>query len=252
MAGPLLPAGLRFFALALSLSACAGVSLLLSRLAVRETCVGFEGKLARLRKSQEDLLERMIAYGEAADRSAYGGIALTRNLARLIALRMGLNDDEASAIGQAAAIHDLGKVGVPSALLNKPSRLTLDEFELVKEHTVIGPKIIGASPGMALERDATRHHHERWDGTGYPDHLEGEAIPLVARITSVADVFEALITRRPYKEPWPLSKAVDYLRERAGSQFDPQVVDAFAELYVSGSLPLPAGLRSPAALTSVA
>jgi len=97
----------------------------------------------------------------------------------------------------------------------------------MKEHTLIGHRVLGDSPLFDLERQCARHHHERWDGTGYPDKLAGPAIPLVARITSVADVFDALMSKRPYKEPWLREKALQYLRDNAGSHFDPEVVEAF-------------------------
>lgn len=243
VSGVVLPVGLHLQALALS--ACAGVGLLLSRLAVRETCQSFEQKLKELRFAQEDLLERMIAYGEANEGTTCEDMRVIRNIATLIALRLTLSDDEAEAIGLAAAVHDVGKIAIPAGVLRKPTHLSADELELVKTHTIIGERIIGSSPQLQLEREVARHHHERWDGTGYPDGLRGGEIPLVARITAVADVFEALITRRRYKEPWQVKDAVQYIKAMAGSQFDPMVVRAFESLYESGELPLPLSTRVP-------
>lgn len=234
--GLLLPLGTSLQLLTLSLSACAGVSLLLSRLAVRETCARLEAELADLRKLPEELLERMVAYGEASVGMTFEDVRITRDTAIMIARQMGIDEEEARAIGQAAAFHDIGKVAVPASVLQKPARLTIEEYEIVKTHTVTGSKIIGRSAHLQREREAARHHHEWWDGKGYPDSLRGVEIPLVARITTVADVFEALIARRPYKEPWPMEKAVDYIKERAGTQFDPEVIEAFMELYACGAL----------------
>lgn len=235
--GLLLPVGTSLQLLTLSLSACAGVSLLLSRLAVRETYAHLEAELEALRRLPEDLLERMVAYGEASICMTFDDMRIMRDTAILIAQGMGIDDEEARAIGQAAAFHDIGKVAVPASLLQKPSRLTIEEFEIVKTHTVSGSKIIGRSVHLQREREAARHHHEWWDGRGYPDGLRGVEIPLVARITAVADVFEALIARRAYKEPWPVEKAVEYLQDRSGSQFDPEVVKAFIEIYEQDGLP---------------
>lgn len=243
VAGLLLPVGMRIQALTLSLSACAGVSLLLSRLAVRETCASFETELAELRRLPEDLLERMIAYGEASVGITHDDICVIRDTASKIALKLGIDEKEAEAIGRAAVFHDVGKVAVPAPVLRKPSRLTTDEFELVKTHTVIGGLIIGASPHLQRECDAAKHHHEWWDGSGYPDGLRGDEIPLVARITAVADVFQALMARRPYKEPWPAEQALQYVRERSGSQFDAEVVEAFLELHAEGLVQYPLTAR---------
>lgn len=139
-------------------------------------------------------------------------------------------------ISRAAALHDIGKVGVPDAILLKPGRLTPEEFETIKTHTVIGYETLQAVlvsyPGNEMVRvgaQVARSHHERWDGTGYPDRLAGESIPLPARIVALADVYDALRSQRPYKKPIPHAESVAIIREGRGSQFDPALVDAFLE-----------------------
>ncbi len=179
----------------------------------------------------------MAVYSEAKDALTGEHLVRVRAIARALALELGHLDAEADALAKAAVAHDLGKIAMPEALLGKPGRLTPEEFDVIKQHTKIGFSILGTSPLFELERQCARHHHEWWDGNGYPDGLAGDAIPLVARIASVADVYDALITRRPYKEPWPEEQAVQYINERSGTQFDPGVVEAFAALVRCGRLP---------------
>ncbi len=139
-------------------------------------------------------------------------------------------------IRSAAFLHDIGKIGIPDAILFKPAKLDPGEYEIIKTHSVIGYELIEDAIkdleeesiyDLALE--IVRHHHERWDGRGYPDGLAGTAIPLSARIMSVVDVYDALISRRPYKEPFSHNEAVRIIREGRGTQFDPDIVDAFLE-----------------------
>ncbi|MCH8815178.1 MAG: HD domain-containing protein, partial [Chloroflexi bacterium] len=176
---------------------------------------------------------------EARDAFTVEHLRSVRKIAHRLAIGLGESEETAELIGKAAVAHDVGKIGIPDNVLGKPSELTRDEFNLVKTHTIIGEQILGDSPLFELERKAARHHHEWWNGEGYPDGISGEEIPLVARITAVADVFDALISKRPYKEPWPLDRAVDYLRERSGKHFDPAVVEVFLRQYLKGSIPIP-------------
>jgi putative two-component system response regulator len=169
----------------------------------------------------------MATYSEARDAFTGEHLVRVKSYAISIARELGLPEAECDAIGKAAIAHDLGKIGIPDRVLGKPAKLSELEFEVMKEHTIIGHRVLGDSPLFHLERQCARHHHERWDGSGYPDGLSGEAIPLVARITSVADVFDALMAKRPYKEPWSREEALQYLRDNSGSHFDPRVVGAF-------------------------
>lgn len=210
----------------------------LSRANQRDTQAIFQESIDQITAAQAESLMQMAVYSEARD--AFTGEHLHRVRRTAIALAVSLGEGRQSAeeIGRAAIAHDLGKIGIPDAVLGKPEKLTDDEFDIIKTHTVIGERVLGDSPLFTLERQTARHHHEWWDGSGYPDGLAGEDIPLVARITAVADVFDALITRRPYKAPWNHERAIRYIIERRGTQFDPDVVDAFIGLYESGALPL--------------
>ncbi len=175
-------------------------------------------------------------YSEAKDALTGEHLHRVRETATLVARELGSDIEEARAIGKAAVAHDLGKIGIPDAILGKPGKLTTEEFDIIKTHTEIGERVLGMSPLFELERQAARYHHERWDGSGYPDGLTGTNIPLVARIASVADVFDALVTRRPYKEPWSKGVAATYLKENAGTHFDPDVVQAFLRLLQRGEI----------------
>jgi len=146
-----------------------------------------------------------------------------------------LNDAYINRLVRAAPLHDIGKVGIPDGVLNKPGKLDADELAIMRTHCIVGARAIEqASPAggaqsevLRIAAQMARWHHERWDGTGYPDKLKGEAIPLSARIMAVADVFDALVSRRPYKEPMSCMQAGELIRRGSGSQFDPAIVGAF-------------------------
>ena len=127
-------------------------------------------------------------------------------------------------------LHDVGKVAVPDAILWKPEPLTPDERALMQQHPIVGWEILREIDFLGEAKLVVRHHHERWDGDGYPDRLEGDAIPLAARVFAVADVLDALTTLRPYRPPSPVGEAREMIRDSAGSQFDPEVVAAFLEI----------------------
>ena len=145
----------------------------------------------------------------------------------LIARHLGLDEAALGTIGVAALLHDVGKIGVPDAILRKPGKLTDEEFEAVKQHPAMGAVMVGAVPGLGDTLDAVRHHHERWDGGGYPFGLKGEDCPLIARLMAVADAFSAMTTDRPYRKGMPHEKALSILKAGAGTQWDPQCVKAF-------------------------
>ncbi|WP_310449514.1 HD-GYP domain-containing protein [Sulfuritalea sp.] len=126
-----------------------------------------------------------------------------------------------------AFLHDIGKIGIPDRILLKPGKLTTDEFEIMKTHALLGIEIVADNPWLTGAALTIRHHHERFDGSGYPDGLVGDAIPHIARIFSVVDVFDALTTERPYKRPMPLGEALDIIGRDSGRQFDPEVVAIF-------------------------
>ena len=149
--------------------------------------------------------------------------------AKLIAKNLGLPLEEQTIILEAAPLHDIGKLAVPDEILFKPGLLTPDEMETMKQHAPIGYEILknSSSPLILIAAEVALTHHEKFDGTGYPNRLKGEDIPLYGRIAAVADVFDALTSVRPYKAAWTLEKAADYLRQQSGKHFDPRCVDAF-------------------------
>jgi len=136
----------------------------------------------------------------------------------------------------AGNLHDIGKIGIPDSILLKPGRLTEEEFEIIKKHPLIGSNIIGHLGMWTDEQRIIRHHHERYDGNGYPDRLIGQDIPLLSRILSVADVFDALTTDRAYRKKMPDDIAVNIIKENQGSQFDSEIASVFLELYHHGKL----------------
>jgi putative two-component system response regulator len=150
----------------------------------------------------------------------------------LLAAAIGLDGDQAELIARAAPLHDIGKIGIPDAILLKPGRLTEQEFAEMKTHTTIGGEILSGSKStlLVLAEQIALSHHERWDGRGYPEGRRGEEIPLASRIVAIADVFDALTHERPYKRAWPVDQAVDEVLSQSAQQFDPDLLDAFATL----------------------
>jgi HD-GYP domain-containing protein (c-di-GMP phosphodiesterase class II) len=166
------------------------------------------------------LEERHPDLGEHLD-----GVA---QLSEAVALRMGMDEHDTQCVRQAAELHDVGKVAIPDAILLKPGPLDDDERAFIERHTVIGERIVGAAPALTRVAALVRSSHERADGTGYPDQLAGDAVPLGARIIGVCDAFDAMVSPRPYRlNPKTEDEAVAELRRCAGRQFDPQVVEAF-------------------------
>lgn len=167
---------------------------------------------------------------EAKDPYTHGHSTRVEHLATKTAHRLDLPDDEVETLKLAASLHDVGKIRVPSRVLRKPGRLTDDERALVQEHSVVGAWMVSRGVQNATVVEAIRHHHERWDGRGYPDGLEGSTIPMFARIIAVVDAYDAMTSTRPYRPSLDRSEALQELRVEAGNQFDPIVVDAFLEL----------------------
>jgi putative two-component system response regulator len=149
-------------------------------------------------------------------------------MAALLGREIGLPDSTVSLIRRAAPLHDVGKIGIPDTILLKLGKLTDGEFDVVKTHTRIGARILSGSRFslLRLAEEIAFSHHEHWDGGGY-EGLAGEAIPLPGRIVAVADVFDALTQKRPYKAAWPIADAIEEIRRQSSRQFDPRLVDAF-------------------------
>jgi putative two-component system response regulator len=180
--------------------------------------------------------ETLLCLGRAAehrDPETHEHIIRMSNYSQLIARRMGLNEAECELMLLSSPLHDIGKIGTPDNILLKPGKLTVEEFEIMKQHTVIGEKILSNSASPILQAGAriAISHHEKFDGSGYPNALKGKAIPLEGRIVAVADVFDALTSERPYKKAWDLDRATGLLKESRGGHFDPEVVDAFFDVF---------------------
>jgi len=144
-----------------------------------------------------------------------------------IAAELGLDGETMDLIQLTALLHDVGKIGVPDSILRKPGKLTEDETLAIQQHAPMGAMIVSAVPGFVATLEGIRHHHERWDGGGYPDRLAGTNIPQMGRVLAVADAFSAMTTNRPYRAGMPQKRALGILKDGAGSQWDPDCVTAF-------------------------
>ncbi|GEO81253.1 HD-GYP domain-containing protein [Pararhodospirillum oryzae] len=182
---------------------------------------------------EHELIIRLTKAAEFRDPETGGHILRMANYSHLIAQRLGLPADACNLILRAAPMHDVGKLGVPDAILLKPGRLTPDEFQVMKSHAAMGFSILGGSDSdlIRLGAEIALTHHEKMDGTGYPNGLTGDTIPLAGRIVAVADVFDALTSERPYKRAWTVEQAQQFLREGCGTHFDPTCVAAFLKAW---------------------
>jgi putative two-component system response regulator len=184
-----------------------------------------------LEGAQIEIIERLAKAAEFRDDNTGQHTERVGQMAALIARQTGLPDTQVSLIRRAAPLHDVGKIGIPDSILLKLGKLTTEEFDLVKTHTMIGARILSGSrfPILRLAEEIAFSHHERWDGSGYGG-MTGDAIPLAGRIVAVADVFDALTQQRPYKDAWPISEAIGEIDRQRSRQFDPDLVDAFMRI----------------------
>lgn len=181
-----------------------------------------------LEEARSDVLRNLGVASEYRDNETGWHIMRVTNFAQAIAKALGLPESQRELLSIAAPMHDVGKIGIPDAVLLKPGKLTVEEYEVMKTHTSIGITILeGKDEMIVTAREIAGHHHERWDGKGYPHGLKEEQIPLLARICAVADVFDALTSARPYKEAWPTDVAHKWVMSESGKHFDPDVVRAF-------------------------
>jgi len=172
----------------------------------------------------------LITALEARDHYTSGHSQAVSAIVEKMALKMDLPQNDIESIGIAGKLHDIGKIGVPDSVLLKPGKLTKNEFDLVKEHPVVGVNILCNISSLARVIPAIRHHHERFDGKGYPDGIKGSDIPIWARLMAVADTYHALTSDRPYRDGMPLQKAMDIILTARGTQLCPDSVDLFIEL----------------------
>jgi putative two-component system response regulator len=183
----------------------------------------------QLAKAQTEVLRRLAIAAEYRDDDTGHHTQRVGNLAALLGRALGQSDDEIALLRLAAGLHDVGKIGIPDRILLKPGKYEPAEFEIMKSHAAIGSEILGRSqfPVLQLAHLIALSHHERWDGSGYPQGLKGDQIPLAARIVAIADVFDALTHERPYKKAWPLEDAIAEIRQQSGRQFDPDLIERF-------------------------
>ncbi|MEX2315549.1 MAG: HD domain-containing phosphohydrolase, partial [Pirellulales bacterium] len=211
-------------------------------------------RTTELEASRQDVIHCLARAAEYRDDDTGYHIIRVGKYARLLGKALGMSDDESDVLEQAAQLHDVGKIGIPDAVLLKPGKLTSEEFqvmrthcgfgqhilnpvsseeeEVLRRHAEVGAKIleVGTSPVLVMAERIAMTHHEWWDGSGYPLKLAGEEIPLEGRITAVADVFDALSSKRCYKEAFPLDKCFDIMQSERGTHFDPAVLDAFLQM----------------------
>jgi diguanylate cyclase (GGDEF)-like protein len=191
-----------------------------------------------------DVFQGLVLAVDGRDRYTKRHSEDVARYAVFLAERIGLDPETVSTVRVAGLLHDVGKIGVPDGILRKPARLTDDEFTIMKQHVALGDLIVRDLPNCDLIRAGIRHHHERWDGRGYPDELAGEDIPLVARIVAVADAYSAMTTTRPYRKALDVDEALSRLEAAAGSQLDERLVNAFVDgLRTATDAPQP-GLES--------
>jgi putative two-component system response regulator len=189
-------------------------------------------RTADLERARIELLERLALAAEYRDDDTQEHAQRVGRTVALLARAMGMAESEIEVLRRAAPLHDIGKIGIPDSILLKRGTLTPEEFALMQTHARIGAEILSGSEFAILSyaEQIARAHHERWVGDGYPQGLAGADIPLPARLVAVADVFDALAHERPYKDPWPLERAVAEIAALGGVQFDPEVARAFAGL----------------------
>lgn len=210
--------------------------------------------LGEIKDAVLETILRLSRAAEYRDDDTGAHILRMSHYCATIARRLGLPELQVERLLHASPMHDVGKIGIRDNVLRKPGPLTPDEWAIMKSHPEIGARILSGSRSevVQLAEVIALTHHERWDGTGYPRGLSGAEIPLPGRIAALADVFDALVSRRPYKEPFPLETSLELIREQRGRHFDPKVVDAFfavldeileiRERYQVGSTEMPSGV----------
>jgi response regulator RpfG family c-di-GMP phosphodiesterase len=189
-------------------------------------------RTAELHETQLEVVRRLARAADWRDEDTGDHVERIGLMSERLGRAAGMTAPEAETLRHAAVLHDIGKIGVPDRILLKPGRLTPDEWEVMKTHAAIGASMLDGSrsPLVQLAEVIARTHHERWDGTGYPNALAGDDIPLVGRIVAICDVFDALRSRRPYKEAWPIAAALEEIAAQCGRHFDPELVALFLAL----------------------
>lgn len=183
----------------------------------------------KINEANYEMLNRLAQAAEFRDNETGQHVKRISHYCRALGEGLGLTREKVDLLYHASALHDVGKIGIPDSILLKPAALTTQEFEIMKTHTVIGAKLLEGNDSDLLDMAMiiALTHHEKWDGSGYPKMSAGEDIPLEGRITAVCDVFDALTTKRVYKNAWPIEKALEQMRSDAGRHFDPFILEVF-------------------------
>lgn len=198
---------------------------------VNERTAALRHTLRKLDKAYADTVHHLCAAAEYKDDDTGEHIKRMSHYCALLAGKMGLDAEQVKLILRSSPMHDIGKIGIPDSILFKPGPLDPSEWRIMQTHTTIGAEILGTTDSDYLNMGSiiALSHHEKWDGSGYPSGLSGEDIPLPGRICAVADVFDALMSKRPYKEAFPLDRTLDIMVDGRGRHFDPEVLDLFLE-----------------------
>ncbi|RDV24488.1 response regulator [Alteromonas aestuariivivens] len=179
-----------------------------------------------LKRTRLQIIQRLGRAAEYKDNETGMHVMRMSHYAKVIALGAGFSENQAELLLNAAPMHDVGKIGIPDSILLKPGKLSDQEYAVMKTHPLIGAEILGEvdSELLRVAKSVALTHHEKWDGSGYPHGLEGEAIPIEGRIVALADVFDALTSKRPYKDAWSVEESMSYINEQSGRHFDPELV----------------------------
>jgi len=190
----------------------------------------------QLEAAYKDAVVMLCLAAEGKDQDTSSHLYRVQHYTEALAVAMGVANEAAAHMGLMSMLHDIGKLATPDAILKKPHKLTDEEWEIMREHPLAGVRILGNNPFYETAREISAGHHENYDGSGYPQRLKGDDIPLSARIVKIADVFDALTTQRPYKEPWPMEEAITHIEAHSGIMFDPAMVAELKKLFVDGTL----------------
>jgi len=187
-------------------------------------------RTSQLKEAVKEGIVMLAMAAEAKDDDTGDHINRIQALTRDICKGIGMSAKESKQISFASIMHDVGKIHIPDNILRKPGALTDEEWTVMQTHCIAGEKILGNKPFYRMAREIARSHHERWDGNGYPDRLKGKDIPLAARIVTIADIFDALTHKRPYKQAWPVDKALAEMKSLSGKVFDPEILNVFLKI----------------------
>ena len=188
-------------------------------------------RTAQLEESVREGIVMLAMAAEAKDDDTGEHIQRIQETTHEICIELGISLEESEQISFFSIMHDVGKIHIPDRILKKPGPLTDKEWDIMRTHCIAGEKILGNKPFYKIAREIARSHHERWNGTGYPDGLKGESIPLAARVVTVADVFDALTHERPYKTAWSVQASLDEMKRLSGTVFDPKIISIFLKIH---------------------